>query len=61
MARIKPITFDYSGSLLPRNGITQKQIDTLKPALIAARDEMLKTDLEMYDSGAPVPSDKAAA
>lgn len=58
MAKIKPISFDYSGALLPKNGITQEQIDTLKPSLISARDEMLKTDLEMFDSGASVPDEK---
>jgi glucose-6-phosphate isomerase len=58
MAKIKPITFDYSGSLLPKNGITQQQIDAMKPELNAARDEMLKTDLEMWESGASVPEEK---
>ena len=58
MPKIKPITFDYSGSLIAKNGITQQQIDALKPDLIAARDEMLKTDLEMYDAGAAVPEKK---
>ena len=48
MARIKPITFDYSASLIPEHGISQDQLDALKPKLEAARGEVLKTDNEQY-------------
>ena len=51
MAKIKPITFDYSGSLISENGISQEQLDALKPKLDAAREESLKADNEQYASG----------
>ena len=51
MARIKPITFDYSASLIPEHGISQDQLDALKPKLEAARQEVLKADNEQYASG----------
>ena len=51
MAKIKPITFDYSASLIPEHGISQDQLDALKPKLEAARQEVLKPDNEQYASG----------
>ena len=57
MAKIKPITFDYSGSLIPENGISQSQIEALKPKLEAAREEVLKADMEQYASG-NIPEEK---
>ena len=51
MAKIKPITFDCAASLIPENGISQEQLDTLKPKLEAARQEVLKADNEQYASG----------
>ena len=58
MAKIKPITFDYSASLIPENGISQTQLDALKPKLEAAREEVLKVDAAQYASG-DVPAEKA--
>ena len=58
MAKIKPIQFDYDGALIPENGITESQIEHLAPQLEAARDEVLKTDLQLFTSGEKVPSDK---
>jgi len=57
MAKIKPITFDYSGSLISGNGISQADLDQLKPKLESARDEVLNKDLQQYASG-EVPSEK---
>jgi glucose-6-phosphate isomerase len=57
MAKIKPISFDYSASLMPENGITQAQLDELKPELESAREEVLKTDTAQYASG-EVPAEK---
>ena len=57
MAKIKPITFDYSASLIPENGISQSQLDALKPKLEAAREEVLKADSAQYASG-DVPPEK---
>lgn len=57
MAKIKTITFDYSESMIPENGITQAQLDELAPRLEAARDEVLKVDVQQYASG-DVPEEK---
>ena len=58
MAKTKPITFDYQGALIPEHGITTEDIEQLVPSLEAARQEMLKTDLELLASGADVPTEK---
>ena len=58
MAKIKPISFNYDGSLIPKNGVTQAQIDTLAPKLKAAQNEVIQTDLQLYDSGEDVPEEK---
>ncbi|QEG25083.1 glucose-6-phosphate isomerase [Mariniblastus fucicola] len=57
MAKIKPITFDYSASLIPEHGISQSQLDELKPKLDAAREVVLKDDMQQYASG-DIPEDK---
>ncbi len=57
MAKIKPLTFDYSGSLIPVNGVSQGDIDGITAKLQAARDEVLKVDLEQYASG-EIPAEK---
>jgi len=58
MAKIKPVTFNFDGALVPEHGITKAQIEALIPQLEAARDEVLTTDLELYASGAEVPEEK---
>ena len=58
MAKIKPISFNYDGSLIPKNGITQAQIDAFAPKLQAAKNEVLQTDLEQYASGENIPEEK---
>ena len=58
MAKIKPISFNYDGSLIPKNGITQAQIDAFAPKLEAAKNEVLQTDLEQYASGENIPEEK---
>ena len=58
MAKIKPLTFTYDGSLIPKNGITQAQIDAFAPKLEAAKNEVLQTDLEQYASGENIPEEK---
>ena len=58
MAKIKPITFNYDGAIIPENGITEAQIQQLGPQLEAARDEVLKTDLQLFASGGSVPPEK---
>ncbi|MEM6980000.1 MAG: glucose-6-phosphate isomerase [Planctomycetota bacterium] len=51
------LQFDPSGSIDPDFGITQAQIDDLAGELDAARQEMVETDHQQYDSG-EIPSDK---
>ena len=57
MAKIKPITFDYRASLIPDHGISQGQLDALKPKLETARDVVVKEDMAQYASG-DVPAKK---
>ena len=58
MAKIKPITFEYDGALIPEHGITAAQIEGLSLQLEAARDEVLQTDLQLFASGENIPSEK---
>jgi glucose-6-phosphate isomerase len=58
MAKVKPISFDYQGALIPEFGITQEQLDALAPKLESAREEVLKTDLNLYASGQNIPAEK---
>lgn len=58
MAKAKPISFDYQGALISKHGISQDQLDAIKPQLEAARDEVLKTDLDLYVSGDNIPAEK---
>jgi len=57
MAKIKPITFDYSASLIPGKGISQDHIDAIKLNLESAREEVLKADMDQYASG-EIPEEK---
>ena len=57
MAKIKPITFNYDGALVPEHGITQAQIDGLTLQLDAARAEVFD-DLKMFADGSDVPEEK---
>ncbi len=58
MAKMKPISFDSRGALLPEHGITEEQISSLKTQLEAARDEVTQTDLDLFDNGDCIPQDK---
>ncbi len=58
MAKITPITFDPQGAFTPQNGITREQLDAIAPQLLAARDEVLKTDLDLFVSNSEIPADK---
>jgi glucose-6-phosphate isomerase len=58
MAKITPLKFDPQGAFVPQSGITQQQLDELKPSVLAARDEVLNTDLELFSNGPPIPADK---
>ena len=58
MTKVKPLVFEYSGSLIPDNGITTDQIQRLSSDLEAARDEILKTDVELFASQDNIPEEK---
>ena len=58
MAKIDPVRFDAQGAFVPQLGVTQHQLDTLKPRLLAARDEVLHTDLALYASQSEIPVEK---
>jgi len=58
LVKIKPISFNYDGSLIPENGITQAQIEALAPKLKAAQNEVIQTDLQQYGSGENIPTEK---
>ena len=56
---IPPLTFDYRGALSPNHGITHADLDQYHSKLEAAREEILKQDLPLFDSGGDVPADKS--
>jgi len=58
MATIRPLSFDYSNSLLPITGITQTQLDGMAPQLNAARREILEVDAGLWEGGGDVPAEK---
>lgn len=57
MSKIKPITFDPSGSFIEKTGISAKAVESLAPKMIQLRDEILKDDLALLESG-NVPEEK---
>jgi glucose-6-phosphate isomerase len=58
MPKILPLRFDYRGALNPQFGITEAQIKALAPRLLAAREEMLTTDMELYANPQSIPDAK---
>ena len=58
MAKLTPIKFDYANSLIPEHGISEEMIQGISESLIAAQQHVLKTDLELWSSGATVPTEK---
>jgi glucose-6-phosphate isomerase len=58
MANIKPISFDFDGVLIPDHGITLEDIKQLTPPLEKAREEVVKTDLQLFASGENIPPEK---
>ncbi len=55
MAKIEPLRFDFQGALIPQFGITAAQLETLQPRLLAAREEVLVTDQQLYAAPASIP------
>ena len=58
MAKFAPLRFDPQGAFVPQHGITQADLDSLKPSLLKIRDEILTADLELFASGDDVPDSK---
>lgn len=53
------LRYDLSGTLASSHGLTQSQIDAIEPALSAARQEVLETDLTLLKSdGSGIPEEK---
>ena len=55
MAKIEPLRFDFQGAFIPQFGITAAQLETLKPRLLAAREEVLVADQQLYAAPASIP------
>ncbi len=59
MGKLKPLLrFDYRGAFIPQFGISESQIKDLEPRLLAAREEVLVTDQELYASPQNIPASK---
>ena len=58
MTKHTPLKFDYSNALIPEYGISEDMIQGISESLIAAQQEVLKTDLELWASGETVPTEK---
>ena len=56
MTKHIPLKFDYSNALIPEYGISEEMIQGIAAELTAAQQEVLKTDLELWGSGAAVPA-----
>lgn len=57
-SNIRPLTYDARGALIEETGISQADIDGLVPRLEASRREVLDVDLNLFQSGGPIPDDK---
>ena len=58
MTRHTPLRFDYANALIPDYGISEEMIEGISESLVAAQQEVLKTDLELWGSGGIVPAEK---
>lgn len=58
MAKIKPITFDYSNALIPNHGISTEMIEGLANDLKQAQAEVLQEDLSLYAAATDIPEAK---
>ena len=57
MSKITPLRFDPAGSFISGTGVDAEKVASLKDRLLEVRDEVLKTDLELF-GGSDIPSDK---
>lgn len=59
MSKSSPgLVYDPSGVLLPQRGLAQSDLDAVREPLLAARKEMLETDLSLWNGGDAVPAAK---
>ena len=58
MTKVIPLKFDYANSLIPDYGISEEMIQGISEPLIAAQQEVLRTDLVLWSSGKNVPAEK---
>lgn len=58
MPKIDLIQFDFDGAFVPQHGITDAQLEDLRPRLMAARDEVLIADQQMYEKQSEIPESK---
>ena len=58
MTKLTPLRFDYANALIPEYGISEPMIEGISESLIGVQQEVLKTDLELWSSGAEVPAEK---
>ncbi len=55
MSKIRPLRFDPSGAHDPNHGVSRVQVLAMAPKLIEIRNEVLKTDLELFANGTAPP------
>ena len=58
MSKHTALKFDYANALIPEYGISEEMIQSISEPLIAAQQEVLKTDFELWSSDASVPHEK---
>ncbi|HEV7282701.1 MAG TPA: glucose-6-phosphate isomerase [Pirellulaceae bacterium] len=59
MSKSSPgLVYDPSGVFLPQRGLAPSDLDAVREPLLAARKEMLETDLSLWSSGGAVPAAK---
>ena len=59
MTKVIPLKFDYANSLIPDYGISEEMIQGISEPLIAAQQEVLRTDLELMEQRQERASRKA--
>ena len=58
MTKKSLLTYDWSGSILDGTGLDKNALTELTSRLDAARDEVVKVDIPLWESGDAVPSEK---
>ena len=58
MTKKSLLTYDWSGSILDGTGLDKNALTELTSRLDAAREEVVKVDVPLWESGGDVPSEK---